>query len=132
MSPVLKKRSDMISTAGSTNRFDLLASFDNSKYKVSILDMVNSAKKTSSEEFGQHAFGEPTVPHWDAKLDKPLSYRCSPDKKHRDFISQYTKQHRLDPGPKYEVHLDMTKKHPTKENAPRTIVKRDKIPTRIE
>ena len=26
----------------------------------------------------------------------------------------------------------MTKKHPTKDNAPRTIVKKDKIPTRME
>jgi hypothetical protein len=39
----------------------MLNSFDNSKYKVSIQDMVNSAKKTSSEEFGNHAFGEPNV-----------------------------------------------------------------------
>ena len=39
----------------------MINSFDNSKYKISVMDMVNSAKKTSLEEFGHPAFGEPEV-----------------------------------------------------------------------
>lgn len=39
----------------------MMNSFDNSKYKISVMDMVNSAKKTSLDEFGNSAFGEPQV-----------------------------------------------------------------------
>ena len=39
--------------------------------------------------------------------------------------------HRHDPGPKYEVELNMSKKSPDRNNPPRLIIKRDNIPTRI-
>ena len=64
-------------------------------------------------------------------MDKPIVFGISGDKKPRDFLTQYTKTHRLDPGPKYEVQLDMTKKSPVKENPPRILIKKDKIPTRV-
>jgi len=62
-------------------------SFDNSKYKISVMDMVNSAKKTSCEEFGNNAFGEPMVQQWDAKQDKGSWFGISKDMKPRDFLT---------------------------------------------
>ena len=31
---------------------DIMNSFDNSKYKVSVLDIVQASRKTSTDEFG--------------------------------------------------------------------------------
>lgn len=56
----------MSTAAGSSlnnrdGQFNIMGSFDNSKYKISVMDMVNSSKKNSTDEFGQSAFGEPRV-----------------------------------------------------------------------
>ena len=65
LSPILKKGRNRESTKAAssvrTGAFDLMNSFDNSKYKVSVLDIVQSSKKTEGEEFGNKAFGEPQV-----------------------------------------------------------------------
>ena len=59
-SPVLDSRQ---STAAGTH----------SKYKVSVLDMVNSSKKNSTEceKFNVIAFPDVRYPVYDANLDKP-------------------------------------------------------------
>ena len=51
--------------------------------------------------------------------------------KPRDFLTMYRNEHRHDPGPKYDVELDMSKKSPTHDNPPRIRLVKDKIPTRI-
>lgn len=51
------------------------------------------------------------------------------DQGKRDFISFYQKLHNLDPGPKYEIGLDMSKKHPTNENTKIYKISPSKIPS---
>ena len=106
-------------------------SFDNSKYKVSIKDMVNSYKKNPTEEFSNSAFGEANL-KFDGTKDLENSFTIPKDPKARDSISFYMHQHRLDPGPKYIVELDMTKKSPTRNNPPRIKIMNTKIPTDIQ
>ncbi len=52
--------------------------------------MVNSTKKNSCDEFGEKAFGDQFVPHWDAKQDRPTVFGISKDMKPRDFLTTYT------------------------------------------
>lgn len=56
----------------------------------------------------------------------------SKDPKERDYISVYRKSHNLDPGPKYNVGLDMTKKSPILDNPPRIKILKDTVPTHLE
>ena len=51
--------------------------------------------------------------------------------KPRDFLTMYRYEHRHDPGPKYDVELNMSKKDGTRDNPPRIRLVKDKIPTRI-
>lgn len=50
------------------------------------------------------------------------------DEGKRDFISFYQKLHKLDPGPKYDIALDMSKKDPTLPNAKIYKISPSKIP----
>lgn len=106
-------------------------SFDNSKYKVSLKDMVNSHKKNPTEEFANSAFGEANL-KFDGTKDLQNSFIIPKDPKARDFLSFYMYQHRNDPGPKYKVELDMSKKSPTRDNPPRIKIMNTKIPTDIQ
>lgn len=119
-SPVLHDRQ---STAAGTH----------SKYKVSVLDMVNSSKKNSTEpeNFNIKGYPDGKIPNFDANLDKPKSW-MSKDKKPRDFLTQYVKDHSMDPGPIYKIELDMTKQSIYKENSPKYRVPRGKVPTTLE
>lgn len=56
----------------------------------------------------------------------------STDKIPRDYLSQYQKIHKLDPGPIYKVELDMSKKMFTKKNSPQYLIPRGKVPTTLE
>lgn len=56
----------------------------------------------------------------------------SSDKIPRDYLSQYQKIHKLDPGPIYKVELDMSKKMFTKKNNPQYLIPRGKVPTTLE
>ena len=44
---------------------------DHTKYKVSVMDMVNSSKKNATEEFSMPNFPAKMNPNFDAHLDKP-------------------------------------------------------------
>ena len=107
-------------------------SFDNSRYKMSIQDMVNSAKKNSTEEFSNPAFGEAEIPRINP-MDKPTVFKISKDPKPRDFLTMYQYQHRHDPGPKYNIDPGMgNKPHPIKPNCPRTLIKKTQIPAHLD
>ena len=95
--------------------------------------MVNSSKKNSTEpeNFNIKGFPEGRYPAFDANLDKPKSW-MSKDKKPRDFLTQYVKDHSMDPGPIYKVELDMTKQSIYLENSPKYRVPRGKVPTTLE
>lgn len=71
LSPILKKGSttqaSSINREGFNREGPMMNSFDNSKYKISINDMVNSSKKNGTEEFGHSEWGEPRVQQWDGK-----------------------------------------------------------------
>lgn len=64
--------------------------------------------------------------------DKPIIPSMNRDEGKRDFISFYQKLHKLDPGPKYNIGLDMSKKDPTLENSKIYKISPSKIPTFIE
>jgi hypothetical protein len=106
-----------------------------SKYKVSIQDMVNSSKKNSTdpEAFNIKGYPEGKYPAFDAYLDKPNKNSwISKDKKPRDFLTQYVKDHSKDPGPIYKIELDMTKPHIQYENSPKYRIPRGKVPTMLD
>jgi len=48
--------------------------------------MVNSAKKNSTEEFGNPAFGEAEIPKINP-LDKPTVFRICKDSRPRDYLT---------------------------------------------
>ena len=96
--------------------------------------MVRSNKKNSTEptEFNIKGYPEGKYPSFDAIMDKPMNKsQFEKDKKRRDFISQYVKDHNQDPGPKYNIIPDMTKMSLTLKNSPRLIFNKNKIPTII-
>jgi hypothetical protein len=92
--------------------------------------MVNSYKKNPTEETTNIAFGSGLK--FDGTKDLINNFTISSDPKPRDFFSFYMHQHRLDPGPKYDVELNMTKKSPTRDNPPRVKIMNTKIPTNIQ
>jgi hypothetical protein len=55
----------------------------------------------------------------------------SKDKKPRDYLTQYIKDHDQDPGPIYEVGLDMGKQSIYLENAPKYKIHKTNVPTSI-
>lgn len=69
-------------------------------YKLSVREFVDTLEGKTIEKY----------PAFDAKLDKAPNFTCSKDQKPRTFLDDYVKKHSLDPGPKYAVELDMTKK----------------------
>ncbi len=87
---------------------DETASIIGRKYKVSVHDMVASSKKNGLEMYGLPNFPEGRYPPFDARFDKPTVFGMSKDAKPRDFITQYRKLHKLDPGPIYKVEYDMS------------------------
>ena len=93
MSPILNRKYHQERTAATSfhqRDIDILStnfSFDNSKYKVSIKDMAHSSKKTCCDEFHDERFGEPHVPKFDAKTDKPMVFKVPKDEGPRDFLS---------------------------------------------
>ena len=133
-SPILKQSRNRDTKASSSMRIggsELIHSFDNSKYKVSVRDIVEASKKNSADDFGCKAFGEPSVEKWNPHTDKPSIFTISKDKVARDYISSFQKVHN-NPGPKYETILNMSKKSGFYKNPPRTIIKVDEIPTRMQ
>lgn len=56
----------------------------------------------------------------------------SKDKKPRDFLTMYVKDHSMDPGPIYKVELDMTKPPILSENTPKYKIPIGKVPTTLE
>lgn len=75
------------------------------------MDMVNSSNKNNTEHpnFNLKNFPDGRHPGFDAYQDKPKIAWMSKDEKPRDFLTQYVKDHNQDPGPIYEIALDMTK-----------------------
>lgn len=103
-----------ISTAETS--VDAKLKIDHTKYKVSVMDMVNSSRKNATEEFSMPNFPAKMNPNFDANLDKPQTAFMSKDPKPRDYLTQYRAIHKLDPGPIYKVEMDMAKNSPAYPN----------------
>jgi hypothetical protein len=98
------------------------------------MDMVNSCKKNSTESanFNHKNFPDGRHPGFDVNLDKSKSAWMSKDIKPRDYLTQYVENHSQDPGPIYEVALDMTKQSINLENSPKYRMHKTNIPTVLE
>ena len=99
------------------------------RYKVSVNEIVASANNTDNQFVlpGYHA----KLPAPFTDKDKPRVLSMNRDEGKRDFISFYQKLHKLDPGPKYDIGLDMSKKDPTLPNAKIYKISPSKIPNFI-
>ena len=94
--------------------------------------MVKASGGSKEQAYGIKGYPEGKIPNFDAHLDKAPSCFMSSDKIPRDYLSQYQKIHKLDPGPIYKVELDMSKKMFTKKNNPQYLIPRGKVPTTLE
>ena len=96
--------------------------------------MVNSCKKNSTdpEAFNHKNFPEGRYPAFDANLDKPKNAWISKDLKPRDYLTQYIKDHSMDPGPIYAVELDMSKQSIYLENSPKYRLHKGNVPKHLD
>ena len=96
--------------------------------------MVNSSRKNSLEpaHHNHKNFPDGRHPGFDANLDTVRGVWISKDKKPRDYLTQYIQDHNQDPGPIYEVGLDMTKQSIYLDNSPKYKIHKTNIPTSLE
>jgi len=59
-------------------------------------------------------------------------YGVSRDEKPHDFLSMDIKKHSLDPGPKYDVTLDIGKRSSIRKNPPIILMKDANIPGHLD
>jgi hypothetical protein len=77
------------------------------RYRVTVEDFVANSDR-SKLDVGQQNFPKKLRAPF-SNHDKPTSYMIGKEQKsERDYISMYKKAHALDPGPKYNIGLDMS------------------------
>eukprot|EP00347_Sterkiella_histriomuscorum_P001625 403371309 len=74
----------------------------NSRYKVSVQDVINSSKKIT-DDWGVSGY---TIPKFNAHFDKPITFKISKENP-QDFISQEIKRRAFVPGPGYDTRGSM-------------------------
>lgn len=102
------------------------------KYKLNVREMIKQGQKNAFDEFGLEGYPDGKYPAFDARQDKPIEFSVPQDQKPRTFIDKYVKDHSLDPGPKYQIELNMSKQSVTYKNCPKYKVPSGIVPDHLD